>query len=64
MGRNYGKMEVGQAFQKCVEKEDYTRSEKEEVLKFLCSLSTIKFEMNIEKSPMFIWVCKNEFVHP
>jgi hypothetical protein len=42
MGRNYGKMAIGQAFQKCVEKDDYSRSEKEGVIKFLCLLTDDK----------------------
>ena len=56
LNRSYSKMEIGKVFNKCVEKDDYARSEKEAVRSFLCSLSIIKIEMNVAKSPMFIGV--------
>lgn len=38
MGKNYGKMAIGQAFRKLVEKDDYSKSQKEAILNNLKNL--------------------------
>ena len=39
MGRKFVKMEIGQNFKKLVEKDDYSRSDKDALLKFLCRIT-------------------------
>ncbi len=39
MGRKFDKMETGKDFKKLVEKDDYSKSDKESILKFLCQLT-------------------------
>ena len=38
MGKGYGKMAIGQAFKKLVEKSDYERKDRDRILGYLCSL--------------------------
>jgi hypothetical protein len=38
MGKGYGKMAIGQAFKKLVEKSDYERKDRDKILGYLCSL--------------------------
>jgi hypothetical protein len=38
MGKGFGKMAIGQAFKKLVEKNDYERKDRERILGYLCSL--------------------------
>jgi hypothetical protein len=38
MGKGYGKMAIGQAFKKCVEKGDYEKKDRDRILGYLCGL--------------------------
>ncbi len=38
MGRKFGKMAIGQAFKKLVEKSDYERKDRDRILGYLCGL--------------------------
>jgi hypothetical protein len=38
MGKGYGKMAIGQAFKKCVEKDDYEKKDRDRILGYLCGL--------------------------
>ncbi|MHB9011442.1 MAG: hypothetical protein ACYC49_04365 [Ignavibacteriaceae bacterium] len=38
MGKGYGKMAIGQAFKKYVEKDDYEKKDRDRILEYLCGL--------------------------